>query len=124
LPRALTCVCLSRKQLAATVALACLGIACLSMAALSHSGRASLLQMPVGAPCLRCLLCFASADAVWTAAGTKTQVMVIDIPMSQNLLMGQECQKACDDNFLKCTKGVSLVRGVGLPSGCAELPSA
>ncbi len=32
--------------------------------------------------------------------------MVIDIPMSQNLLMGEECQKACDDNFLKCTRGV------------------
>lgn len=45
--------------------------------------------------------------------------MVIDIPMSQNLLMGQECEKACDDNFLKCTRGVKplpiLFQGSWLP---------
>jgi len=68
----------SRKQLVAAVALACLGVACVSMAALSYTGRISLLQSPI---------------------------MVIDIPMSQNLLMGEECEKACDDNFLKCTHG-------------------
>ena len=33
-------------------------------------------------------------------------MMVIDIPSnSQSLLVGEQCQKACDDNFLKCTRG-------------------
>ena len=51
---------------------------------------------------MRCAQQRQVADAEPAAA----QVMVIDIPMSQNLLMGEECQKACDDNFLKCTRGV------------------
>ena len=70
-----------QKQLAAAVALLCLGVACVSMAALSYSDRTSLLQAPM---------------------------MVIDIPVSQGLLMGEECQKACDDNFMKCTHDVSI----------------
>ena len=34
--------------------------------------------------------------------------MVVDIPMGQGLLVGKECEKACEDNFLKCTHNVSL----------------
>ena len=33
--------------------------------------------------------------------------MVVDIPMGQGLLVGKECEKACEDNFLKCTHNVS-----------------
>jgi len=35
------------------------------------------------------------------------QLMVVDIPMGQGLLVGKECEKACEDNFLKCTHNVS-----------------
>lgn len=86
-----------QKQLAAAVALLCLGVACVSMAALSYSNRASLLQEPM---------------------------MVIDIPVSQGLLMGEECQKACDDNFMKCThqvsNSVSLTSQLGVAVNVAD----
>ena len=73
---------------------------------------------------MRCAQQRQVADAEPAAA----QVMVIDIPMSQNLLMGEECQKACDDNFLKCTKGVRLLplsaaAVCSAPASCSGFPA-
>jgi hypothetical protein len=49
--------------------------------------------------------------------------MVVDIPMGQGLLVGKECEKACEDNFLKCTHNVSLTYSLSYlcPEGACDI---